>query len=146
MKVILLRDVAKIGRRGSIVEIPDGYALNQLIPKKMAEPATLVNKKRIEKLQAEVAAGKEADMAKFEEAKKALLANKVVVSTEANEQGHLFKAVSAKDIAEAAAAAGVVVEVALIAIDKPIKEVGDHTVHLVQGDTKADIIIEVAKK
>lgn len=146
MKVILLQDVAKIGRRGSIVEIPDGYALNQLIPKKMAEPATAVNKKRIEKLQAELAAGKEADLARFEETKKALQATKIVVSTEANEQGHLFKAVSIKDIVAAADLSGIKVDASMVLIEAPIKELGEQTIHLVQGDAKADIIIEVAKK
>ena len=48
MKVILLRDVAKIGRRFEIVEVPDGYALNKLIPKKDAEAATPANVKRIQ--------------------------------------------------------------------------------------------------
>ena len=40
MKVILLRDVAKLGRRFAVVEVPDGFALNQLIPKGMAEAAS----------------------------------------------------------------------------------------------------------
>ena len=39
MKVILLQDVAKIGRRSEVVEVPDGYAQNKLIPKGMAQPA-----------------------------------------------------------------------------------------------------------
>ena len=47
MKVILLRDVAKIGKRYEIVEVPDGFALNKLIPKKDAEAATPVNVKRV---------------------------------------------------------------------------------------------------
>ena len=40
MKVILLRDVAKIGKRFEVKEVPTGHALNFLIPKKLAEPAT----------------------------------------------------------------------------------------------------------
>jgi ribosomal protein L9 len=50
MKVILLRDVAKIGKRFAIVDVPDGYALNKLIPSKDAEPATTNNIKRINQL------------------------------------------------------------------------------------------------
>ena len=53
MKVILLQDVAKIGKRSDLVEVPDGYAMNQLIPKRMAETATAQNKKRIAKQQAD---------------------------------------------------------------------------------------------
>ena len=146
MKVILLQDVAKIGRRSDIVEVPSGYAMNQLIPKRMAEPATAANQKRIEKLQADAAASVEADTEKFNSAKTALNEAVVKIVTEANEQGHLFKAVHEKDIAEAAQAAGVSVDASIIAVGAAIKEVGEHTVSLVQGQNKAEFKIEVVKK
>ena len=48
MKVILLQDVAKIGRRFDVITVPDGYGMNQLIPKGMAKPATPENLKAIQ--------------------------------------------------------------------------------------------------
>lgn len=145
MKVILLQDVAKIGKRSDLVEVPDGYAMNQLIPKRMAEPATAQNKKRIEKLQAEAANNKEADKARFEAAKTAMTDKKVQISVEANDQGHLFKAVSENDIAEAAQALDIDVEASMLVVGSPIKEIGEHTVELVRGTNKAEVTIEVVK-
>ena len=146
MKVILLQDVAKIGKRSDLVEVPDGYALNQLIPKRMAEAATAQNKKRIEKLQADAAASKDADKARFETAKAALTEKTIQVPADVNDQGHAFKAVSEQDIAEAAQAAGVDVEAAMLVVGAPIKDIGEHTVQLVRGDNKAEVTIVVIKK
>jgi len=145
MKVILLQDVAKIGKRSDLVEVPDGYAMNQLIPKRMAEPATAQNKKRIQKLQADAEANREADKARFEAAKAAFGAKMIQISADANEQEHLFKAVSENDIAEAAQAAGIEVEATMLVVGSPIKELGEHTIHLVRGDSKAEVVIEVVK-
>lgn len=145
MKVILLKDVAKIGQRTQVVEVPDGYAMNQLIPKGMAEAATPANMKRIERAQADADAAKAAGEARFEKALKALQATKVAVKAETNEQGHLFKAVSEKDIAEAATTAGVDVDEAMLVVGEPIKEVGDHTVSLMIGSRKEAFTIEVVK-
>jgi large subunit ribosomal protein L9 len=146
MKVILLQDVAKIGKRSDLVDVPDGYALNQLIPKKMAEPATNANKKRIERMQASQAASQEADQAKFESAGAALAEAKVQVAAQANEQGHLFKAVSEADVAAGAKEAGIDIDPSLVVVGSPIKELGEHTVSLERGDSKVEFTIEVIKK
>ncbi len=146
MKVILLQDVAKIGRRFDVAEVPDGYALNQLIPKQMAEAATPANMKRIERRQAESTATKEAGQASFESAKAALLAEVVTVVVEANDKGHLFKAVHEADIAAAAKEAGVEVDVSMIKISSPIKEIGDHEIVLASGGDTAAFTIKVTKK
>lgn len=146
MKVILLQDVAKIGRRSELVEVPDGYALNQLIPKRMAEPATAANKKRIDRLQASAEANKAADEARFETAQKALSEKTIQIAADVNEQGHAFKAVNENDIAEAAQSVGIDIEAAMIVVGAPIKEVGEHKVELVRGNSKAEFTIEVIKK
>jgi len=146
MKVILLQDVAKIGKRSDLVDVPDGYALNQLIPKRMAEAATASNKKRIDKLQADAEAGKAADKERFEAAGKALSEKTIKIATEVNEQGHLFKAVNENDIAAAAEAENINIDAAMIITGSPIKEVGEHAVQLVRGENKIQFTIEVVKK
>lgn len=146
MKVILLQDVAKIGRRFKVVEVPDGYALNQLIPKRMAEAATPAGLKRVEKMQAGLETDKTAKRERFETAKLALSATVVKIAADVNEQGHAFKAVDAGEIAAAAVAAGIHIEPSMLAIDSPIKEVGEHTVNLVLADQKTHFKIEVTKK
>lgn len=146
MKVILLQDVAKIGRRSQIVEVPTGYAMNQLIPKKMAEPATAVNQKRIERIKAGVSASNEAIEAKFAKTVSELKDKTIKVEVEANEIGHTFKAVSEADIISSAKTVGVDIEVNMISIKTPIKSVGEHKIDLVCGQNKSDFNIEVVKK
>lgn len=146
MKVILLQDVAKIGKRSDLVEVPDGYALNQLIPKRMAEAATKQNKKRIEKFQAQVESNQAADQARFTAAKEALTGMTVQVPAEVNDKGHAFKAVSEQDIAEAAQEAGIDVTAAMLVVGAPIKEVGEHIIQLARGENTVAITIEVIKK
>lgn len=146
MKVILLQDVAKIGRRSQIVEVPDGYARNQLIPKRMAEPASAANTKRIEKLQANVLASGEADKQKFSQAIEALRSGAVKVGMEVNEKGHTFKAVSASDVVSEAKKVGIIIDENMILIESPIKELGEHSITLSVGKNKAEFTIEVIKK
>lgn len=146
MKVILLQDVAKIGKRSELVEVPDGYALNQLIPKRMAEPATIANKKRIEKMQATTQASTAADEARFDAASKALSEETLQIPTELNEKGHSFKAVSELNIAEAAQEKGIDIDSAMIVVGQPIKEIGEHSVELVRGVKKVKFTVEVTKK
>lgn len=146
MKVILLQDVAKIGKRTDMVEVSNGYALNQLIPKGMAEAATQANKKRLEKQQKEAAANQAADEARFTAAQTALTDRTIEIAVGANELGHTFKAVNEQDIAEAAKAAGVDVEASMIVLRNPIKDVGTHVALLVRGDSEAEFSVNVVKQ
>lgn len=146
MKVILLQDVAKIGRRSQIVEVPNGYAMNQLIPKRMAQPATAANQKRIERMQAGVTATNEAVEAKFSKAIEELKGKVIKVEVEANEIGHTFKAISEAEIIESAKSSGVDLDVSMISIKSPIKSVGEHEIELVNGKDKSIFNIEVVKK
>lgn len=146
MKVILLQDVAKLGKRSDVVEVPNGYATNQLIPKRMAEAATAANMKRIKKLQDEAAAIAAKDAERFKVAAEKLQAATISVAADANDQNHLFKAVSELDIVAAAEAAGIEVDAAMVVVGDPIKEVGEHEVSLVRGDDIATFTVAVVKK
>jgi len=146
MKVILLQDVAKIGRRSEVVEVPDGYAQNKLIPRGMAQPASAANMKRIERMQTASAASNEAESNKFHTAMAVLKDTVVKVSAELNEIGHTFKAVSEAEIVEAAKTAGAHIDVTMVSVNEPIKSAGEHTVMLASGSDKATFTIEVIKK
>jgi len=146
MKIILLQDVAKIGRRNSIVEVPDGYAQNQLIPKKMALPATPENLKRINKLHADVAAGAAKALDQFSATVAALRQTPLEISAEANEQAHLFKAISDKDVVLAASKRGIVIEVKQVVFSEPIKSLGTHEITLKQGTHEARVEIVITSK
>lgn len=145
MKVILEQDVAKIGKRGSVVEVPNGYALNQLIPKGMATPATEANLKLVAKKAASVAAHDEADAAQFAAAAEALKHTTITVTADTNEEGGLFKAVSPEAIAAAAEAAGITITAAQVVVGEPIKHTGEHEVALVRGDVRTSFTVVVNK-
>lgn len=144
MKVILLQDVAKVGRRFDIVTVPDGHALNQLIPKGMAKPATTATIKQVEsmkgRMQQELAAEEEA----FTKAVESLAGVTIVVPTQTNAEGKLFQAIKREDIVQAIASqTGTSIDPKTVVIPTPIKESGEHIVHLQLGNKGADITIEV---
>jgi large subunit ribosomal protein L9 len=146
MKVILLRDVARLGKRFSVIDTPDGYALNKLIPQGMAQPATPENLKRVQARSKEVAAHKAADETSLRESLRQLTEVRATITTEANAQGHLFKAIKTADIAAAAQALGINLPETALLIDTPIKSVGDHQVSIKHGDVKGVITITVVAK
>lgn len=146
MKVILLRDVAKIGRRNQIVEVPDGYAQNQLIPKKLAQPATPANVKKITNLTQTTMAHDEAEQQRFEQAVAVMQTRPLVIQGQANEQGHLFKAIHENDIVEAALAHGVVLEKRYVEIPNQIKSVGTHQIVCKRGGKNLLCSVEVISK
>lgn len=143
MKVILLRDVARLGKRFAVAEVPDGYALNQLIPKGMAEAATPENLKRVNARTDKQASSKVNSEAEFVTALAALKESPISITVQANEQGHLFKSVKAVDIATAAALAGHGIPVDSIALIDPIKSVGDHTIVAKMGATAGEFTLTI---
>ena len=129
MKVVLLKDVRDMGRAHTTIEVSDGHALNFLIPRKLAIPATSSAMKQAEVRVQAVTDRKELDV-KLIESRLAQLAEEVVTITKkANEQGHLYDGVDAKEIA---AAANLPEEV--IKIEKPFKELGTFEVPVSYGD------------
>ena len=146
MKIILLPDVAKIGRKGSLVEVPDGYARNQLIPSKSAEAATPQNIKKHQHMIANKEADKIASVEKFNALKKQLQEVEISIKADANEKDHLFKAVSKEDVVEAAKAAGVSLNQADIVFPEVIKSLGEHQVSLQHGGDQGSFTITVIKK
>jgi len=144
MKVILKQDVAKIGRKGEIAEVPNGYAMNSLIPQGKAAPATGANLKAAQATAAASAASSADSMAAFAAAK-AALADGVAIAATMNEQDHLFEAVSIDAIVSAAKTAGATITADMVSIAEPIKAAGDHEVTLTSGDQSATFTVTVTK-
>lgn len=145
MKVILLKDVRGIGQHHDIKHVADGYAINFLFPRKLAEPAT---EDKIQKLAAQKAAH-EAEVAKQDEqlGKMVMSLNgkKVVLQARATEKGGLFKSITPKDITKAILAEHKldiperVVEIR----EDHIKTTGEHQVVLSSKGGKAELKVVV---
>lgn len=143
MKVILLQDVAKIGRRYEIVEVPHGFALNKLVPQGLAKEATPANVRQVEARKEHIAAEHAKADEAFNAAVAALSDAKIEIPAAASETGHLFEAVKSDRIAEALQAEGVSLPSSSIHIGTPIKNVGTHTVDLVSGTERRELAIEI---
>lgn len=143
MKVILKQDVAKIGRRGAVVEVPRGFAQNKLIPRGLAEEATKMSLARAAQHAEKTAAQRAADDESFKSALATLAGTAVMISAAANENGHLFQAVKPEAIAAALAEKGVTVPEDAIKIHAPIKATGTHTIGLQSGALEGELEVEV---
>ena len=146
MKVILLQDVARIGKRFEVKEVPDGHALNFLIPRKMAEPATAENLKRIAARTQKIAAGKSGTLALFSTLLAALKGQVVEMAVTANEQGHLFKGVKAEDIAQHVSALHGKLSAAQVLLEAPLKDLGEHEIALAEGAERGSFTLKLVAK
>ena len=68
MKVILLQDIARVGRKNEVKDVPDGHAQNFLIPRRLAEPANAGNLKKLQEMEGKRAATAEGELAAFQKA------------------------------------------------------------------------------
>ena len=101
MKIILLKDVAKTGRKGEIKEVSDGYARNFLILRNLALPATAENIKKLEIESKSKKANKERSHEEFHSLRAALAERGIVIKKKADEKGGFYAAVSKEEVFEA---------------------------------------------
>jgi large subunit ribosomal protein L9 len=145
MKVILTKDVKGMGRMHDAVEAADGYALNYLIPKKLAIPATAAAKQEAEFRRKQVTDRSALDNALLARNIASLAEARIVIKAKANEKGHLYDAVGESDIRKAAKEqAHIDLSEDAIKLEKPIKELGIFDIPVAAADTfgKFSITIE----
>ncbi len=106
LPVLLCEDIEKLGWLGDVVEVKTGYARNYLIPQGLAKAASEANIKSISEERDRRAQQRKSERVKLEESVTAILAAgkagegaEAVVAAKANEQGHLFGSVTAREIA-----------------------------------------------
>lgn len=131
MKVILADDVEKLGKKGDVVVVADGYARNFLVPKGLALMATKGSLKQAELMQK--ARAEREERAKEEAAKKvaSLGASPVYISARAGEGGRLFGSVTRSDVARAIEdQLEEVVDRHNVLLDDPIRSLGSHQVEV----------------
>jgi large subunit ribosomal protein L9 len=130
MKIILLDDVNKVGRRGEVRDVSDGYARNFLIPKKLALHATAGNMKNLQSIKNQQQA--KADRVKDDA--EALRARIEALTFEdrrqASEEGKLFGSVTTQDMVEFLDRQGVKIERKRLHLEEPIKTLGETSVSI----------------
>ncbi len=146
MKVILIKDVARLGRKSEIKDVPSGHALNFLIPRKLAIIATPESIKRQQEEDRQHGAQKEHLLESFKSVCAQLKEQTITYGAQANDKGSLFKGVNADDIAGHLATLGINVPKQYIVLKHPIKEVGIHEVVLTHGGVEGVCRLEIVKK
>jgi large subunit ribosomal protein L9 len=146
MQVVLLERVEKLGQMGEVVSVRDGYARNYLLPQGKALRSTKANLARFERERAQLEA-RNLELKKDAEAVAAKLdGQQFVIIRQASEAGSLYGSVAARDVAEAATAAGFTVERRQIVLDRPVKELGLHPIRIVlHPEVDATIRVNVAR-
>ncbi|MFH1549925.1 MAG: 50S ribosomal protein L9 [Planctomycetota bacterium] len=139
MKVLLTQNIDKLGRRGEVKTVSDGYARNYLLPKKLALKPTSQNIKQLEtessrRVQEEVEQKKT-----MEQAAEQLKQTSCTVTSHADENGHLYGSVTEAMIAEALKEEGAEVEAKTIVLHAPIKELG---VYDIEVRLHPDVIVQ----
>ena len=128
MEVILREDVDKVGARGAVVKVADGYARNYLLPKRLAVRATDSNKKIVEQERGAYLRREAKDMSESQDLAKLLTGVTLTFRHKVGENNHLFGSVTAKDIADALEAQKFHVERRKVQLEEPIRTVGEHEV------------------
>jgi large subunit ribosomal protein L9 len=147
MEVILREEIDKLGNRGDIVKVADGYARNYLLPKRLAVAATEANKKIVEQ-ERQAHLRREAKLiGEAQDLAKLMSGVSVTIAAKAGEMDQLFGSVTAKDIAEALEKQNYSVDRRKIHLDEPIRQLGEHKVGLrLHREVTAEITVNVVKE
>lgn len=141
MEVILLEKIANLGELGDQVRVRAGYGRNYLLPFGKAVPATKDNVEQFEARRAELEKAAAAKLAEAQARAGQLDGLVVTIVANAGDEGKLFGSVGARDIADAIAAAGVVVAKNEVKLPLgPIREVGEYEVELQLHSDVASVV------
>jgi large subunit ribosomal protein L9 len=125
MEVILKEDINKLGHRGDVVKVADGYGRNYLLPGKLAIEATANNKAVIEQMKGSSIRKLAKEKIESEELSQKLEAVELVFERKVGENDHLFGSVTSGDIAQQLAEKGYTIDRRKISLEEPLKTLGE---------------------
>lgn len=144
MQVILLQDVARVGRRYDVVQVSNGYANNLLFPRKLAELATPEKVADLAKRKEAARVAEDALAEAVREKLAALAEQTITFEVKADDQGHLFKKIRQESIMDLLHDEhGLDVPKESVLLDTPIHEVGEHRVDVELAGERTTLTIEV---
>ena len=147
MEVILKEDINKLGHRGDVVKVAEGYGRNYLIPKKLAIEATPGNRAVIEQMKAAAVRRSAKEKGSAEELGTQLDGLVLEFTRKSGEHDQLFGSVTSSDIAHALEAKGFTIDRRKIDLDVPLKTVGEFNVPIkLHRDVTATVKVTVNKE
>jgi large subunit ribosomal protein L9 len=146
MEVILLERVGRLGQMGEVVRVKDGFARNFLLPRGKALRATAENRTRFETMKSDLQARSLSLKTEADQVAGKLDGKSFTVVRQASESGQLFGSVSPRDLVVLIGEAGFSVSRNQIALNTPIKTIGQHKVPLtLHPEVETSITIIVAR-
>ena len=147
MEVILKEDIAKLGHRGDVVKVAEGYGRNYLLPRKLAIEATAANKAVIEQMRQSAVRRSAVEKADAEALAKQLDSAAVAFQRKAGEKDHLFGSVTTADIAEGLEKQGFNIDRRKIQLNEPLKSLGEFEVPIkLHRDVTSRIKVTIEKE
>ncbi|HXZ27361.1 MAG TPA: 50S ribosomal protein L9 [Terriglobales bacterium] len=147
MEVILKEDVPKLGARGDVVKVADGYGRNYLLPRKLAIEATPGNRAVIEQMKQAAVRRLARDKADAELLAKQFDELTLTFYRRVGEGEHLFGSVTSSDIGEELEARGFNVDRRKIQLDQPIKNLGEFPVPIkLHRDVTASVKVRIERE
>jgi large subunit ribosomal protein L9 len=125
MEVILKEDVNKLGHRGDVVKVADGYGRNYLLPGKLAIEANAANKAVVEQMKNSAVRKSAKEKVEAEALSTKLGEVELVFERKVGENDHLFGSVTSGDIAHQLEAQGFVIDRRKISLEEPLKSLGE---------------------
>lgn len=146
MKVLFLKDVPSVGRRGAVKEVSDGYARNYLLPHQLAVAATPERLRAMVEEKVHQERDQERRLKLIGKLQRRLQGQRFTISAPANDQGTLFKGVTAKDVSAILRASGHEIEPGMINLPHALKQVGEQLVSIQLGSVGEVVIKLIIQK
>jgi len=144
MKIVLLKDIPKVGKKHEIKNVSDGYAKNFLIPQRLAELATPQNIRKTEGKLNEINKEKEKQLEIFRDFAKKIASLKLEFTLKTDKKGSVFGTISENEIAAKLKEKGIETEPEQIQLGQHLKELGEHIVKIkFSPEIEADLKITI---
>jgi large subunit ribosomal protein L9 len=146
MEVILKEDVAKLGSRGDVVKVAEGYGRNYLIPKKLAIESTAANRAVIEQMKAASVRRVARERGDAEALGQQLAGVELAFTRKSGEHEQLFGSVTSSDIAHELEHKGFNIDRRKIQLDEPLKAIGEFNVGIkLHRDVTVPVKVKIQK-
>ena len=145
MKIILLQDIPKLGKKGEVKNAAHGYVRNFLMPQKLVEPATPEAIKRHEMLAKQSQTERQTTDDKFRSALDNLAGKIIEIALPANEKGEFYQKVTAKIIARNLEKAEITEE-DIVLDEKSIKMIGEYSIPIRRNNITGNILVKITPK
>jgi large subunit ribosomal protein L9 len=145
-QLVLIEDVAHLGKQGDVVEVKPGFARNYLLPNSLATVPTPHNLKLLEKYKVRVQQAREAKIADLKMLAEQIQRVNVTIDANATDEGHLYGSVGPTEVSKALRGRNLPVDPVMVIMEGPIKELGLYAVKLNLGyDIESEVKVLVTK-